>query len=184
MRMNAMVLAATVVLCLGVVGNAFGASNKTQGTMGISVGMGDSVFSHKAIPGAPGTMINDVVDINGRYFVQRDVAVTGGIGLQSDSGDASGTYFSLNAGARKYLNNEDLAPFVGGQFTYASVSAKNQSSLSVFDIAALFGAEYSFSRQFSLEGAVGFGLGQAKAGGVTDNYFGTRTVGVHANFYF
>ncbi|HTP04897.1 MAG TPA: hypothetical protein VMM54_07060, partial [Nitrospirota bacterium] len=55
-----------------------------------------------------------------------------------------------------------------------------------FDVSALFGAEYFLNRQFSIEGSVGLGFGS-----VNDNishndytYFGSRTVGISANFYF
>jgi len=50
----------------------------------------------------------------------------------------------------------------------------------------MFGAEFFIGKQFSLEGAVGVGLGQASddLSNADDTYFGTRTLGVRANFYF
>jgi hypothetical protein len=119
--------------------------------------------------------------------VSKDLAVYGGFGLQIDSGDADGTYLSLTAGVRKYLRVDDFAPFVAGQFSFISVDRDEPlpaADLDVIDFAALFGAEYFVGKQFSLEGAIGFGFGQASSGNVDDTYFGTRTVGVHANFYF
>jgi hypothetical protein len=50
----------------------------------------------------------------------------------------------------------------------------------------MFGAEYFIGKQFSLEGSVGLGFGQSRdrLTDADDTYFGTRTVGVRANFYF
>jgi len=80
----------------------FAANSLSQGSKGISVGMGDSVFQHKAIPNVD-AIVNDVVDINARFFAAKDMAIYGGFGLQSDGGDADGMYLSLTVGARKYL---------------------------------------------------------------------------------
>lgn len=185
------VVAAAVVMIMGLAGSAFAANSLAQGSKGISVGMGDSVLSHKLAPLDGFTGVQDVVDISGRMFVSKDMALYGGFGLQLNSGDEEGTYLSLTVGARKYLSTNDFAPFVGGQLTYATVDADNAAGVtvvdvSIFDIAALFGAEYFLNKNFSVEGAIGIGLGQwsddlANADGT---YFGTRTVGVHANFYF
>ncbi len=182
------VVLVVVLLFVASVGSAFAANDLREGAGAISVGMGDSIFSNNVMPGMT-TYINNVADINGRYLVQRDVALYGGVGFQSDGSDANAGYFSIKAGARKYLKVDDLAPFIEGQLGFATVSVQGEHTLSVVDLAALFGAEYFLGKQFSLEGAVGFGVGQAKQttgakDGATDNYFGTRTVGVHANFYF
>jgi len=180
------VVAVAVVMMMGLAGSAFAANSLQQGKFGISVGMGDSFFSHKAIPNVD-AVVNDVVDINARFFASKDVAIYGGFGLQTDGGDADGTYLSLTIGARKYLKVDDFAPFVGGQLSYITVkSDPNIVDLSIIDLAAMFGAEFFVGKQFSLEGAIGVGLGQAKDDltNKDDTYFGTRTIGVRANFYF
>lgn len=182
------IIAVVVVMAVSMgIGSAFAANDLQQGKMGISVGMGDSVFAHKTMPESNG-FVNDVVDINGRYFVARDLAITGGFGLQLDGSDAKGTYISINGGVRKYLKVDDFAPFVGGQISLISNSVDSNNGITVIDLAAMFGAEYFLNKQFSLEGAVGAGLGTAdvKVAGKssTDTYIGTRTLGVRANFYF
>lgn len=185
-----MIVAVVIMMVAALSGSAFAANSLSQGSKGISVGMGDSYFSHPVAPGGT-DVTNPIVDIMGRYFVSKDVAIYGGFGLQMNSSDYEGTYLSLTVGARKYLSTNDFAPFVGGQFSYVSEDMKNPvgakiADISVIDFAGLLGAEYFFSKNFSVEGAIGIGLGQ-----VTDDlnntdttYLGTRTVGVHANFYF
>jgi hypothetical protein len=183
-------LALAIVAGIGV-GSASAANSLQQGNLSVGVGMGDSIFSHKTVPAANG-IVNDVVDINARYLVTRDIAIIGGFGLQIDGGDADATYVSFTAGVRKYLKTDDFAPFVGGQLTYAAVTAKEGNpsvktvDLSVIDLSAMVGAEYFLGKQFSLEGSIGLGFGQArnKLTDTDDTYFGTRTVGVRANYYF
>jgi hypothetical protein len=176
------VIAMAFVLAAGI-GSAFAAGGPQAGTMGISVGMGDSVFGHRVLPG--GGVINDVVDITGKYFMAQDMAVTAGFGLQVDGGDADATYISFSVGARKYLKTADFAPFFGGRFTFAKVEDDVAGTdVDLLDLEAHFGAEYFFSNQFSMEGAVGFGIGQLSFGNADDTYFGTRTLGVKASFYF
>jgi hypothetical protein len=153
--------------------------------------MGDSYFVHSLAPMSD-VYVNNVVDISGRYFVAKDMALYGGFGLQLNSGDYDGTYFSFTVGARKYLSTNDFAPFIGGQLSYISVDADGPTGvgkiadIKVIDIAALFGAEYFFSKNFSVEGAIGIGVGQINddLNNADSTYLGTRTVGVHANFYF
>ena len=189
------IVAVVVVMMAGLVGSAFAANSLVQGSKAISVGMGDSYFVHSLAPMSD-VYVNNVVDISGRYFVAKDMALYGGFGLQLNSGDYDGTYFSFTVGARKYLSTNDFAPFIGGQLSYISVDADGPTGvgkiadIKVIDIAALFGAEYFFSKNFSVEGSIGLGLGQynndmpAAAGGGDSTYLGTRTVGVMANFYF
>ena len=180
------IVAVAMVMVASLAGGAFAANSLAQGSKGISVGMGDSVFSHKAIPNVD-AIVNDVVDINARFFAAKDMAIYGGFGLQSDGGDADGMYLSLTVGARKYLKVDDFAPFVGGQISYITVkSDPDIVDLSIIDLSAMFGAEFFIGKQFSLEGAVGVGLGQASDDltNKDDTYFGTRTIGVRANFYF
>ncbi len=185
-----MALALAMVSVMGV-GSASAVNSLQQGNVSVGVGMGDSIFSHKAVPEANG-IVNDVVDIDARYLVTKDIAIVGGFGLQIDGGDADATYFSFTGGVRKYLKTDDFAPFVGGQLTYAAVTAKEGNpsvktvDLSVIDLSAMVGAEYFVGKQFSLEGSIGLGFGQSrnKLTDEDDTYFGTRTVGVRANFYF
>ena len=187
------IIAVVVFMMAAPSGSAFAANSLAQGSKGISVGFGDSVFSNTAIPGVQGgtNVQNNVVDITGRYFMGKDFALYGGFGLQLNSSDYDGTYFSLKFGARKYLSTNDFAPFVGAQLSYVSEDMKNPAGtkitdLTVVDLAALFGAEYFFSKNFSVEGAIGVGLGQASndLNNSDTTYLGTRTVGVHATFYF
>jgi len=189
------IIAVVVLMAAALAGNAFAANSLASGSKGISVGMGDSLFTHKVAPtdtaGFNISSGNDVVDISGRFFVGKDVALMLGAGLQLNSGDAEGTYLSLSFGARKYLSTNDFAPFIGGQISYVTADGDNAAGVtvydvSIFDLAALFGAEYFFSKNFSLEGAIGVGLGQWNndVNNTDGTYLGTRTVGVHANFYF
>ncbi len=177
---------AVVMVLLAFSGSAFAANSLHQGAFGISVGMGDSVFSHSAIPNA-NVAINNVVDLQARFLAAKNLALYGNFGFQNDGGDADATYISLGIGARMYLKTDDFAPFVAGQLSYVSVKSDPKvADISVIDVAGLFGAEYFVGKQFSLEGSVGVGIGQAKddLSKVKDTYFGTRTVGVRANFYF
>jgi len=189
------IIAVVVLMAAALAGSAFAANSIAQGSKGISVGMGDSLFTHKVAPtdtaGFNISSGNDVVDISGRFFVGKDVALMLGAGLQLNSGDAEGTYLSLSFGARKYLSTNDFAPFIGGQISYVTADGDNAAGVtvydvSIFDLAALFGAEYFFSKNFSLEGAIGVGLGQWNddTSNSDGTYLGTRTVGVHATFYF
>ena len=187
---KAAIIAVVVLVMAALAGSAFAANSIAQGSTGISVGMGDSYFSHKVIP-VDGLVGQDVVDISGRYFVGRDIALNAGFGLQLNSGDVDGTYFGFTVGIRKYLSTNDFAPFFGGQLTYAMADAENAAGVttmdvSIFDLAGLFGAEYFFSKNFSVEGAIGVGLGKwdDSHNNADGTYLGTRTVGVHANFYF
>jgi hypothetical protein len=60
------------------------------------------------------------------------------------------------------------------------------ADLNAIDLSAMFGAEYFVGAQFSLEGSVGIGFGQVSNDltNTDKTYFGTRSVGVKANFYF
>ena len=191
------VVAAAVVMMMGLAGSAMAANSLAQGSTAISVGMGDSVYSHTIAPlDAVGFPSNNVVDISGRYFVAKDMALYGGFGLQLNSGDWDGTYLGLTVGARKYLSTNDFAPFIGGQLSYITVDGDGPVGpgganatfvdVSILDISAMFGAEYFFSKDFSIEGSIGIGLGQWEddVTNTDSTYLGTRTVGVHANFYF
>jgi hypothetical protein len=176
-RIIIIALAMAMVISAGI-GSAFAANSLQDGNMSISVGMGDSIF---------GTVGVDVIDISGRYLITKDMAIIGGFGLRTDGGDADATYLSFTGGVRKYLKTDDFAPFASAQLTIAmeedDVANTDQTA---FDLSVLFGAEYFLGKQFSLEGAVGVGFGQISddVADADDRYFGTRTVGVKANFYF
>ena len=185
-----LIIAILLVVAFSIgIGSAFAENSLQQGKVSVSVGMGDSVFSHKTIPTANG-IVNDVVDINARYFINKDLAIEVGFGQQADRGDADANYISISGGVRKYLKTTDFAPFVSGQLTIAKVTANTNgdktTDMTIIDLAGLLGAEYFVNKQFSLEGTIGIGLGQAKDGiaDTTDTYLGTRTVGIKANFYF
>jgi hypothetical protein len=158
---------ATLALAM-VAGSTFAANSLNTGTLGFNVNTNDNFV------------------INGKYFVAKDLAVLGGLGLRVAGGDAKGTDLGLIAGVRKYLKTEDLAPFVGGRFTYTSTNDSNTTDLG---LVAEAGAEYFLGKQFSLEGRVGFGYTSTEVktlGAPTTKatYIGTGTAGISANFYF
>ena len=170
-------LAIAMVITVGI-GNASAANSLQQGNMSVSVGMGDSLF---------GTTMNDVIDISGRYLVSNDLAIVAGFGLRTDGGDADATYLSFAGGVRKYFKTDDFAPFFGGQLKIVMDEDDNAGiDETTFDLSALVGAEYFLGKQFSLEGSIGLGFGQISddTADADDRYFGTRTTGVRANFYF
>jgi len=185
------IIAMTLALVAAIgIGNASAANSLEQGNISASVGMGDSIFNNKSV------FVNDVVDLSARYLVMKDLAIVGGFGFQIGGGDIDSTYFSFTGGVRKYLSTNDFAPFVGGQLTYAAYKLENDLGVtkedqSIIDLSAMFGAEYFLGPQFSLEGSVGIGFGQVSTDttdflnvNTDETYFGTRTVGVKANFYF
>lgn len=167
-------LAAVIVAAAGV--PAFAAGGMSEGASGVNVGLGNSVFGDTGI-----------VRISGKYFIARDLALLGGFGFQTSSGDYDTDVFSFQIGARKYLSTGDFAPFVGGRLTFEKIEITVpglQEDVDVIDIMGEFGAEYFFSKQFSVEGSIGLGFGTVDLGVTDYTYLGTRTVGVSANFYF
>jgi hypothetical protein len=181
-----LVIAVALLMVTGLVGIASAANSLKAGSKGIGVGLGNSIFGVKAAPGV-GSYFNDVVDVTGKYFISNDMALLGTFGLQSDGSDADATYFSFGGGVRKYLEVDDFAPFVQAKFQYISVQVDPDIvDDTIFDLSVGFGAEYFFNKQFSVEGSVGVGLGiiQDDVNNFDDRYFGTRTMGVSANFYF
>lgn len=177
-------LAIALVTAVGTgTASAAAADNSLQqGNMSVSVGMGDSIF---------GTTMNDVIDLSGRYLITNDMAIIAGFGFRTNGGDADASYFSFMGGVRKYFKTGEFAPFFGGQLKVVleeDDAAAPPEDRTVFDLSAMVGAEYFFGKQFSVEGAIGLGFGQiTDDNGVTetdDRYFGTRTTGIRANFYF
>lgn len=180
-RIIFIMLAIAMVVTVGI-GSASAANSLEQGKMSVSVGMGDSVF---------GTTMNDVIDLSGRYLITKDLAIVAGFGLRSDGGDADASYLSFMGGVRKYFKNDDFAPFFGGQLKVVMEEDDNSdpNETTIFDLSAVVGAEYFLGKQFSLEGSIGLGFGQltddyVNGTSVKDTYFGTRTTGIRANFYF
>jgi hypothetical protein len=167
-----------MVMVLGI-GSAFAADTGTSlkaGTFGFNVGVGDSSLGNTG-----------VVMISGKYFIAGDVALIAGFGFQTSSGDQDANLFGLSGGVRKYLKISEFAPFVEGRFSYITERIDSQNiDRDTFDVSALFGAEYFLHRQFSVEGSVGLGFGSVNDN-ISNNdysYFGSRTVGVSANYYF
>jgi hypothetical protein len=188
--MNKISLAgATLVLAMAA-GNASAANSLNTGSMGLNVG-----FANAVSLGGSGTPTDFM--INGRYFIGKDLAVEGGVGLSiNDSGQPANSKYTdvgFMAGVRKYLKSDDLAPFVGGRFQYLSTQqGTGAGSNDVTDIyfGAMAGVEYFLAKQFSLEGSVGFGYGSSESkpvGGGTSvkaTALGTMTYNIGATFYF
>jgi hypothetical protein len=180
---------AVVMLCL--VGSAEAANSLQQGAMALSIGVGDSALNHVADPTGKDQQ-TPVVDISGRYFLEPDVALTAGMGFQVNTGDLDGTYWSFNVGVRKYLREQDFAPFIGGQFSYISYNASlpypvgTYADYKAYEFDGIVGFEYFFANQVSIEGSVGlaFGHGTNNASNASTTYLGTRSFGIMANFYF
>ena len=155
---------------------AYAANSLSKGTMGLNIGSGVGFNPLTGNPEDGGFIVN------GKYFIQSDVAILGGFGFGARGGDtAKGTDVGLIVGARKYLRVADFAPFVGGRLTYMSIL---NSTVKTTQIMGEGGAEYFLAKQFSFEGRAGFGYESLEAGGVKNTRFGTTTLGIGFNFYF
>ena len=164
-------------------------------TLALVLATGSAFAANSLNTGAKGFNVNteDNFIINGKYFISKDTAVLGGLGLRIAGGDASGTDLGLLAGMRKYMKTDDFAPFVGGRFEYTTT---NDSTTTSLGISAEAGAEYFLAKQFSLEGRVGFGYFSDEVETTTitgfgsftskakTTYIGTGTASLSANFYF
>jgi hypothetical protein len=185
------IIAVVVLMIAALSGSALAANSLASGSKALSIGFGDSVLNHVASP-TDQNQNSPIVDIGGKFFVAKDMAITAGIGFQMNTGDLEGTYLAFNAGIRKYLRTDDFAPFVGGQFSYITYDAKVDpgpvkiADFSAMEIAALVGAEYFVGKQFSIEGSIGVGIGKAEDSILNKDttYLGTKNLGVKANFYF
>ena len=186
------IVAVVMVMMAGLVGSAFAANSLAQGSKALSIGFGDSVLNHVASP-TDQDQNNPIVDISGRFFASKDLAITAGLGFQMNSGDLEGTYLSFNVGMRKYLSTNDFAPFIGGQLSYITYDAElppanggQYVDFSAWEVAGLVGAEYFFGKQFSIEGSIGLAIGTAEdnQSNLDTTYIGTKNLGVRANFYF
>jgi hypothetical protein len=168
--MKGIALAGTTLVLIMTTCSALAAENSLNtGTFGLNV----DTYNHTTI--------------NGKYFIAKDMAVIGGLGLNLNSGANNGNDISFIAGVRKYLKTDDFSPFVGGRFEYSST---NNSNTSNWGLTAEAGAEYFIAKHFSLEGRVGFGYTSQDVKnpvtGVTTNstVLGTTAFGLGANFYF
>jgi hypothetical protein len=165
------IVALSIVIIMGIgIGNALAENSLIAKKTGISVGFVDTGDS--------------VIDITGKYLITDDIALLAGFGLETHSGDADGSYFGLSLGVRKYLDTEDFALFIDGKVSYARQDVVGDTD--TIDISGSFGAEYFLHEQFSVEASVGISCG-VEDNNVTnedDVYFGTRTIGVKASFYF
>ena len=170
------VVALSVVIIMGIgIGNTSAQTSTMDRQIGISVGLGNSVF---------GDTDNSIIDITGRYRIAYDISLLAGFGFETHSGDADGSYFSISIGARKYLSTNDFAPFIDGKLSYVTQDVDGDTD--IIDLTVGFGAEYFLHKQFSVEGSIGIGFGVEDDNDTHDDdiYFGTRTIGVRANFYF
>ena len=183
------IIAVVTVMMAGLAGSAFAANSLNAGSKALSIGFGDSVLNHVASP-TDQNQNNPIVDISGRIFAAKDLAITAGLGFQMNSGDLEGTYLSFNFGIRKYFKTDDFAPFVGAQLSYitydAELPAGEHVDFSAIEVAGLVGAEYFLGKQFSIEGSIGLAIGKAEDdfNNHDTTYIGTKNLGVRANFYF
>jgi hypothetical protein len=162
-----------LVMMVSIVAPATAANSLKQNTFGLSLGFNNG-------------SLNDAVTISGRYFVTDTLAAMADFGYAKQSGDQSGTFVLIGIGARAYLTKADFAPFVGGSIRYEK--DKIQGNTEMLGIFADFGAEYFFSKEFSVEGSIGIGLEDVEDNSVNPSQdytvFGTTTTGVRVNFYF
>jgi hypothetical protein len=182
MKLYAKILTAAAVLAFS--GAASAANSLNAGSMALNVTVFDGTSAAVQSSVVAGSA-DDLYIVQGKYFLQKDLAILGGVGIGIKGGDASGTDFGIKAGARKYMKTSDFAPFFGGYFQYSST---NDSNYKIMQIMGEFGAEYFFSKQFSIEGAAraGYMSGEDSTGATTikATNVGTASAGVSFNFYF
>jgi len=186
------IIAVVVLMMAALSGSAMAANSLASGAKALTIGFGDSVLNNVANP-TDQNQNNPIVDIGGKIFVAKDMAITAGLGFQMNTGDLEGTYLSFNVGARKYLKTDDFAPFVGGQLSYITYEAElppaqggKYVDFSAFEASVMVGAEYFIGKQFSVEGSIGLAIGKAEddQSNLDTTYIGTKNLGVKANFYF
>jgi hypothetical protein len=167
-------LSIVMTICVGI-GSVLAANSLEARSIGVSVGLGNSTF---------GSTNDSIIDITGKYLITNDLALLGGLGLETHSGDADSSYIGLSVGVRKYLNTDDFALFVDGKLSYIKQDVDGDTE--TIDLSAGFGAEYFLYKQFSVDASigVGFGIEDNNVTNKDDIYIGTRTIGVNANFYF
>ena len=171
------IVALSIVLIMGVgTGSASAQQNSLkEGAIGFSVGLGNSVF---------GDTYDSVIDVTGKYLISNELALLAGIGFETHSGDADGSYLGFTLGARKYLDTDDFVPFIEGKLMYITEDVGDETD--TIDISIGFGAEYFMHKQLSIEASVGVGFGVVDNNTTDqdDTYIGTSAIGIKANFYF
>ncbi len=182
MKLYIRILAAAVVI--GFSGAASAANSLKAGSTALNVTVFDGTSAAVQSSVVAGNA-DDLFIVQGKYFMQDDLAILAGLGIGIKGGDANGTDIGFRIGARKYMKNADFAPFFGGYFGYSST---NDSNYKIMQIMGEFGAEYFFSKQFSIEGAAraGYMSGEDSSGAtkVEATNVGTASAGVSFNFYF
>ncbi len=182
MKQYAKILATAAAI--GFAGVAQAENSLKAGSMALNVSVFDGTSAAVQSSVVAGNA-DDLYIVQGKYFLQKDLAILAGVGIGIKGGDANGTDFGFRAGVRKYMKTADFAPFFGGYFSYSST---NDSNYKIMQIMGEFGAEYFFSKQFSIEGAAraGYMSGEDSTGATTvkATNVGTASAGVSFNFYF
>jgi hypothetical protein len=198
-KMKRIVLVSTAfALAMAAESASAAANGPTAGSFGVNVGFTQPTAAG-SVAAVSNTSPRDFM-INGKYFISKDMAVLAGVGLVIvDSGQAinsKSTNIGFQGGIRKYLKTDELAPFVGGKLQYLSTRVgaggglNGAQDVTDFALMAEGGAEYFLSKQFSLEGSIGFGYSssesQPASGGASTKAtaFGSTMFSVSANFYF
>ena len=175
MKKIIIVLLSLVLVAGFSIGTTSAANSLQDGSKGISIGFGDTILDVS------------VFTINGKFFTSRDLALLAGFGFFTSSGDfVDEDYLNLQFGVRKYLDVDDFAPFVEGLISLEKFEQGAATDEETLSFIVGFGAEYFFARQFSMEGAIGFGFGKFEDNTTGDDstFFGTASLGLSANFYF
>lgn len=163
-------------------GSALAANSLNAGSMGLNIALTDNGVVAGGTAGSGSPMIS------GKYFMAKDMALIAGLGLGINGSDAKGTDIAFTVGMRKYLKTDDFAPFIGARFTYGTFGDSAVQKVAGMAILGEAGAEYFLSKQFSVEGRVGFGYQSVEVttpGGTSKaTRIGTESLGVSANFYF
>lgn len=169
--------AAAAILALS--NTAFAENSLQAGSTALNLSVFDGTADNAIFSTALDT--SELYIISGKYFLSDTSALTGGIGLGVNGGDANGTNFGVRLGIRKYLSNADFAPFMGG---FVGHSSTQDDDVKITKIMGEFGAEYFFNKRLSIEGAARAGYVTYEVGTFDGNYLGTASAGVSFNFYF
>jgi len=92
-------------------------------------------------------------ELNGSYWVSRDIRLIGGLGFTSISAGGTTTMFSFSVGMSYHFTKQQLSPLIGGSFYIGVTSPAQGSSVTTFGFIVGGGAEYYFSKHF---GAIAF----------------------------
>lgn len=190
--MKKIAFAATTLALALAAGNASaanaGLAGPSAGNFGLSVDLTRDMSPTGATP--------ELFMVKGRYFIAKNMAVLAGAGLgMVDTGAPNNSKYTdigIMGGFRYYLKTDELAPFVGGHLQYTSGrDAGNTADVTGLDLMFEGGAEYYFSKQFSLEGALNLGYVSrdnkplaAGASSFKTTIIGSTTASLRANFYF